>query len=668
MTSTTISSTVSGNTIGSGDTVFVVSGGIDEDYTLVSGGVIEVGAGGLELSGTLNNYNDVPPPDELQSLIDQGGVASATTIVGGEQIVAGGTTYNVVISGGEQIVSSGGIANQTVMPGDYSNGFYGAREQLVASGGQAIGTVVDCGYQEGSDYAGSIDSEQTVEAGGSVTGSVVSGVLLEYYDWNSSPHFTSGIPQLIVSSGAVASNTTLDFLGEEIVSSGGRISGTTVITGSAAEFWDAPTQTSGGILVLNGTAGSGSIDFEGPGTLVISGTAVPANEITHITPEAVIDLASIAPADVTAVEATADQLVIETTSGAEVLEVDGADSRQYVVASDGHGGTELLCYLRGTRILTPIGERSVEDLGIGDLVVTRYSGLQKIRWIGRQSYNGRFLAAAGRPPVRIAAGALGEHLPARGLVVSPGHSMLLATADGEERLVLASALVNGITITQDEPPDEVHYYQVDLAWHDCVIAEGTWSETYGDGDQLRGQFHNVAEFWELYPDHREPDELVLCAPRPERGPKLDQALRPVVLRAMAEIMPGPLSGCIDLVPTPWKVEGWAHDAHHPDLPVLLEVLLGGEMLGTVLACDHRGDLEQARIGRGRCAFAFSSPVHLPTRAMHEIRVRRASDGAEIAMSQVCREQIERQQGKAASHGSAAVRVRGAPTPAAGLGR
>ena len=124
------------------------------------------------------------------------------------------------------------------------------------------------------------------------------------------------------------------------------------------------------------------------------------------------------------------------------------------------------------------------------------------------------------------------------------------------------------------------------------------------------------------------------------GPKLDQALRPVVLRAMTGVMPGPLSGCIDLIPNSWKVEGWAHDASYPDLPVLLEVLLHDEPIGTVLACDHRGDLEQAGIGRGRCAFAFSSPVRLPADAMHEIRVRRLSDGAEIAMSEICHAQID----------------------------
>ena len=47
------------------------------------------------------------------------------------------------------------------------------------------------------------------------------------------------------------------------------------------------------------------------------------------------------------------------------------------------------CYLRGTHILTPTGEAFVEDLKIGEPVVTRFAGIQPIKWIGRQSYDSR---------------------------------------------------------------------------------------------------------------------------------------------------------------------------------------------------------------------------------------------------------------------------------------
>ena len=285
-----------------------------------------------------------------------------------------------------------------------------------------------------------------------------------------------------------------------------------------------------------------------------------------------------------------------------------------------------LCFLRGTRILTPIGEVRVEQLQIGDLVVTRFGGIQPVRWIGRHSH------PAGDPaltPVCIHAGALGERLPARDLFVSPGHSVLV---DGT--LLIARLLVNGVTVTQNWCPPRIDYVHVELASHDCVIAEGAWAETYADAQVSRAAFDNAAEYEALYPDAGPaPDEFTLCAPRPERGAKLEAALRPVVARVA--VAPGALSGSIDRIDGAWRVQGWAHDAAHPDLPVLLEVELDGRVVGTVAACEPRGDLAQAGFGRGRCAFTFTSPVRLRPELLASLRVRRAADGAPLAMDPRC---------------------------------
>jgi len=296
--------------------------------------------------------------------------------------------------------------------------------------------------------------------------------------------------------------------------------------------------------------------------------------------------------------------------------------------------TNAICYLRGTRILTPTGEALVENLAIGDAVVTRFAGIQKIQWIGRQSFDPRFLRNnREKIPVRIRAGALGKHLPARDLFVSPGHSMLLG-----DTLVLASALVNGVTVTQAFDAGSaahVDYYQIDLGRHDCVIAEGTWSETFADGPGLREQFHNAATFAALYPDILPAEELQLCAPRPEHGPELEAALRPVVAAAAVGLVPGPLEAFIDSVSSS-KIEGWAFDPDHSDLPLLLEVLVGTEVIGTILACDPREDLRQAGKGTGRCAFCFIPPKPLPPPAWPSLRLRRAVNGAEIPMTELCR--------------------------------
>jgi hypothetical protein len=312
----------------------------------------------------------------------------------------------------------------------------------------------------------------------------------------------------------------------------------------------------------------------------------------------------------------------------------------FALTSDGDGGTDIttnaICYLRGTRIVTAKGEMPAEDICIGDLVVTRAGGLRPVRWIGRQSFNRRFVQNnRGKIPVHIRAGALGAGLPLRDLFVSPGHSMLLG-----ETLILARNLVNGITITQDFPAtgDTIDYFQFELAGHDCILAEGSWSESFADGPGLRAQFHNLAEYLALHPDYVEPPQVQLCAPRPESGPALAAALQPLLNLAATGLPPGPLEGWIDDA-SGETLAGWALDTQYPELPLTLEIWAGADMLGSVLACEHRPDLEAAGKGNGQCAFYFPLPADMPAATRASLRIQRASDAACIGMTQDCRARV-----------------------------
>jgi hypothetical protein len=263
-------------------------------------------------------------------------------------------------------------------------------------------------------------------------------------------------------------------------------------------------------------------------------------------------------------------------------------------------------------------------------VVTRFGATRPVKWIGRQSYDSRFIwKNTAKMPVRIAAGALGAGLPARDLYVSPGHSILLG-----EVLVLASSLVNGITITQPAPAGLVEYFNIDFGTHDCVLAEGIWAESYADEPGMRNQFHNAAEYAALYPDELAPAELSLCAARPERGAVLNAALRPIVSRAMAGQQIGEINGYIDII-APNEICGWAIDHAHPDLPVLLEIWLDDRVLASVLACDYRDDLAASGLGRGRCAFRFEPVDALLSDDLPRLRVV-APHQAELNMTDTCR--------------------------------
>ena len=155
----------------------------------------------------------------------------------------------------------------------------------------------------------------------------------------------------------------------------------------------------------------------------------------------------------------------------------------------------VVCFLEGTRIATPDGERRVEDLVVGDRVLTTSGHAQPVRWIGRQTVMAMFADPDRSYPIRIEAGALGEGLPVRDLFVSPDHALLI---DG--LLVQAGALVNGTSITRHaDMPTSFVYYHVELDDHSLVLAEGVPAETFID-NVTRRRFDNYAEYEALHGD------------------------------------------------------------------------------------------------------------------------------------------------------------------------
>jgi Hint domain len=178
---------------------------------------------------------------------------------------------------------------------------------------------------------------------------------------------------------------------------------------------------------------------------------------------------------------------------------------------DGHDHCDPPCYCRGTLIHTERGEVRVEDLAIGDMVVTVSGEAKPIKWIGRRSYAGPFIA--GNPevlPIVVRASALAPEIPARDLWLSPGHALVL---DGV--LVRATHLVNGMTIQQADAVDQVDYFHIEFEAHEVILAEGAPAESYVECDNRQG-FHNAHEFAALYPDDaRAP--FSYCLPRVEAG-------------------------------------------------------------------------------------------------------------------------------------------------------
>ena len=191
----------------------------------------------------------------------------------------------------------------------------------------------------------------------------------------------------------------------------------------------------------------------------------------------------------------------------------------YAISLDNSGYTGIsVCYCTGTAIRTPRGDRAVEALRPGDLVVTASGETRPVKWIGHRSVDCRSHPRPGDVwPVRIAAHALGENRPARDLFVSPAHAICIDVVG--EVLIPVGVLVNDRTVSRREV-DRVTYWHVELETHDILLAENLPAESYLDMGN-RGFFEN-AEVIDLAagPDAAAPSHAGFCRPYVDAGPIL----------------------------------------------------------------------------------------------------------------------------------------------------
>jgi O-antigen biosynthesis protein len=283
------------------------------------------------------------------------------------------------------------------------------------------------------------------------------------------------------------------------------------------------------------------------------------------------------------------------------------------------------CYCPGTLIATPRGEVAIEDLAIGDEVVTASGQERSIRWIGRRSYSGRF--ALGQKhilPICIKAGALKDNIPRRDLWISPHHAMYL-----KGTLIEARDLVNEVSIFQAQHVEKIEYFHIELDSHDVILAEGALAETFVDDDS-RCMFHNVQQYRVLYPDEQQ-NAARYCAPRLDVGYEVEAARRQIDSRAglrSAEDHPLELRGFVD-VASSRRIAGWAQNATFPEAPVCLDIYAADRLIGQTLANRYREDLERAGLGSGRHSFEFTPPVGLAF-TPDAIKVCRSLDGETLA--------------------------------------
>lgn len=139
---------------------------------------------------------------------------------------------------------------------------------------------------------------------------------------------------------------------------------------------------------------------------------------------------------------------------------------------------EVACvsFTRGTHITMASGRQTqIEDLKVGDKVLTRDDGPQEIRWVGQSTLR----AMGSYAPVVIKKGVLHNE---NDLIVSPDHRLFVYQrqdrlgAGRSEVLVKVRHLINGDTVYQQDD-GFVDYFQLLFDDHQIIYAEGIAAES-----------------------------------------------------------------------------------------------------------------------------------------------------------------------------------------------
>jgi len=242
-------------------------------------------------------------------------------------------------------------------------------------------------------------------------------------------------------------------------------------TGSAVEVYSADVSGGGTITFAYLTAANDGADDAVNRIVILSGTVSSGQHIKHINL------------------------------------IDGNSNVPYATIP-----STVICFTPGTLITTPRGQIPVENLQVGDLVITADNGLQAIRWVGNKRMTGaRLMAYPALRPIRIRKDAFGTGLPERDMWVSPQHRMLMRSNRNQieygesEVLVPAKALLNDLSITVDYGIRSTTYIHILFDSHEIIFANSTATESFHPGVSSMSSIEDAGreELFEIFPELRE---------------------------------------------------------------------------------------------------------------------------------------------------------------------
>ncbi len=488
-------------------------------------------------------------------------VASSTAGIGVD-LTAGGSVTNAAfasISGGANGVaiygSLGTVVNSGSIDGSAGIGVVlGAggtvtnAGTITGSGGTAVsfgGTasdrlVIDPGAVFNGLVAGSASASNTIELASGSSNGTLSGLGTNFTNFGS----------VTVDSGA-----SWDLTGSNTLAAGSTLTNAGTLTLSGATLSDAGGLVNNGKVVLDPSTfnvasltGTGTVTIDAGSTLAVQGAISSGQDIVFGGTGGVFDITapsqfggtitSFVAGDTIDLTSTKDNgghadmdystnvLTVTDNGNTYTLQFDqsenfAGDYFHLTPDNSGNGpGTDITenttpCYCRGTLIRTRAGEVPVENLAIGNKVMTMSGASGRSNGSGGAAIAGVSSWAA-KKSCRSASRRARSTTMCRNATCGfrRNHAMYL---DGV--LIEAKDLVNGVSIVQAERVDKVEYFHIELETHDVIIAEGALSESFIDDDS-RFMFHNAHEYRALYPEAAT-DVAQYCAPRLDDGYELE---------------------------------------------------------------------------------------------------------------------------------------------------
>ena len=183
------------------------------------------------------------------------------------------------------------------------------------------------------------------------------------------------------------------------------------------------------------------------------------------------------------------QVIIENTGGIFINSLNMAGSGQ---------GPNPVCFAKGTYILTNKGYVLIENLKMGDILITcgkitnndildkKISNAlvntslkhdfptQQIQWVSHFEMS---KLSENSYPILFKKGSIDKikKIPSMDLWVSPEHSVCI-----KNRMIPAKNLINGTTIYQDTSFKTITYYHIEMPYHCAIISNGLLTESYLD--------------------------------------------------------------------------------------------------------------------------------------------------------------------------------------------